>query len=179
MRYSFIQPRKKTVLTQEVKLLMAFFSMTIFMLLSTYLFLVYKDYRFIKNRENIVQKRYELDISISNSKKEIIYLNDEISLSQDIYKHNSVLKESITNLFDLIPSRITLSEALLLENGLVLYGITPNKDVYNFMLQAPLRSIFDKTYTSFYPADNGWIRFVSSNYIDVIDMKEKKDEDDE
>jgi len=179
MRYSFIQPRKKTVLTQEVKLLMAFFSMTIFMLLSTYLFLVYKDYRFIKNRENIVQKRYELDISISNSKKEIIYLNDEISLSQDIYKHNSVLKESITNLFDLIPSRITLSEALLLENGLVLYGITPNKDVYNFMLQAPLRSIFDKTYTSFYPADNGWIRFVSSNYIDVINMKEKKDEDDE
>jgi len=32
------------------------------------------------------------------------------------------------------------------------------------MLQAPLRSIFQKTYTSFYPAHNGWLQFVSTNY---------------
>ena len=35
------------------------------------------------------------------------------------------------------------------------------------MLQAPLRSIFHRTYSSFYPADNGWIRFVSTNYVDT------------
>jgi len=179
MSYSFIQPRKKTVLTPELKLLLSFFSITIFMLVATYLFLIYKDYRFVHNREAMIQKRYDLDISISNSKKEIEYLRDEISLSQDIYKHNSVLKESITNLFDLIPSRITLSEALLLENGLVLYGITPNKDVYNFMLQAPLRSIFYKTYTSFYPAENGWIRFVSTNYVEVAEEESQKELEDE
>ena len=75
----------------------------------------------------------------------------------------------MANMFDLVPHRITLSEANLLEDGLILYGITPNKDVYNFMLQAPLRSIFHRTYSSFYPAENGWIRFVSTNYIDKED----------
>ena len=74
------------------------------------------------------------------------------------------------NLFDLVPNRITLSEAKIMENALILYGITPNKDVYNFMLQAPLRSIFHRTYSSFYPAENGWLRFVSTNYIDKEEL---------
>jgi len=174
MSSSFIQPRKKTVLTQEFKLLISFFSMSIFMLVSTYIFLVYKNHSFVQTKAEMVQKRLNLDIEISNSKKKIKYLKDEVSLSNEIYKHNALLKESITNLFDLIPSRITLSEALLLENGLKLYGITPNKDIYDFMLQAPLRSIFSKTYTSFYPADNGWVRFVSTNYIDPSDEEIKK-----
>jgi len=64
-----------------------------------------------------------------------------------------------------VPQRITLSEAKLLKKGLILYGITPNKDVYNFMLEAPLRSIFQETYSSFYPTEKGWLRFVSTNYM--------------
>ena len=89
------------------------------------------------------------------------------------------LKDSIKNLFDLVPQRITLSEAKLLHNGLILYGITPNKDVYNFMLNAPLRSIFHKTYSSFYPAKGGWLRFVSTNYIDdeTDEILNRKEED--
>jgi hypothetical protein len=94
----------------------------------------------------------------------------QILLSEKIFTKNSVLKESINNLFDLVPSRITLSEAKIMENALILYGITPNKDVYNFMLQAPLRSIFHRTYSSFYPAENGWLRFVSTNYIDKEEL---------
>jgi hypothetical protein len=97
--------------------------------------------------------------------KEIAYIENQKMLSETIYTKNIVLKDSISNLFDLIPLRITLSKAQLLKNGLILYGITPNKDIYNFMLQAPLRSIFHKTYSSFYPAKNGWYRFVSTNYI--------------
>jgi hypothetical protein len=53
-----------------------------------------------------------------------------------------------------------------MQNALILNGVTPNKDVYNFMLQAPLRSIFHKTYSSFYPAQNGWLNFVSTNYLE-------------
>jgi len=179
MKYSFIRPRRKTVLTPEFKLLLTFFSITLFMLFTTYGFTLYRDYKFIQKRANIVETRANLDISISNYKKEIVYLRDEIDLSQKIYKHNKVLKESITNLFDLIPTRITLSEAVLLEKGLVLYGITPNKDIYNFMLEAPLRSIFDTTYTSFYPSDNGWIHFVSTNYMEIDETKVQKDENNE
>ncbi|MEA3228212.1 MAG: hypothetical protein U9P38_03975 [Campylobacterota bacterium] len=179
MKYSFIQPRVKSAFTPEMKLLLSFFSMTIFMLVSTYLFLIYKDYSFAEEKSTISQKRDALDLSISRSKEEVQYIQSEINLSEEIYKHNSVLKESISNLFDLIPSKITLSEARLLENGLILYGITPNKDVYNFMLQAPLRSIFHKTYTSFYPVEDGWIRFVSTNYVEVAELEEKRATQDE
>jgi len=174
MKYSYINSRKKSALTQEMKLLISFFSITLFMLFSTYLFLVFKEYRFSQDRTEIVQERQELKVTLRE-------MEDENLLSERVYTQNSVLKESIANLFDLIPARITLSQADLLENGLILYGITPNKDVYNFMLQAPLRSIFHKTYSSFYPAENGWLRFVSTNHIesDELEIFEEEEIEDE
>jgi len=166
MKYSYIKPRKKSVLTQEFQLLITFFTITILMLFMTYSFLLYKNYAFEKDKavreNNIVQLQKSLEIM----KHDISFIETQKALSEKVYTQNTVLKDSISNLFDLVPSRITLSEAKLLKNGLILYGITPSKDVYNFMLHAPLRSIFNKTYSSFYPAENGWFRFVSTNYVD-------------
>ena len=176
MKYSYIKPKKKSIFTPELKLLLTFFSITLGMLFTTYIFLLFKDYRFVQDREDMMQQRYDLNISITQMKEQIRFIEVEKLLCERVYTQNSVLKESITNLFDLIPARITLSEASLLENGLILHGITPNKDVYNFMLQAPLRSIFHKTYSSFYPTDNGWLRFVSKNYT-LEEKKEKKNEE--
>lgn len=174
MRHSYINPRKKTILTQEFQLTFLFFGITLFMLLSTYIFLLFKDYRFHEEIRSVTQNRVELNNQIGEMKKEIAYIEKQSALSEKIKTKNSVLKDSITNLFDLIPDRITLSQAKLLHNGLILYGITPNKDIYNFMLQAPLRSIFNNTYSSFYPQKNGWLKFVSTNYMktDGINMKE-------
>jgi len=166
MKLSYINSRKKSFLTPEMKLLFMFFFITLLMLSLTYIFLLFKDYRFIEDKEYMYQEKERLQISISQMKNQITYIEKQNALSETIYTKNTVLKDSIINLFDLVPQRITLSEASLLENGLILYGITPNKDVYNFMLQAPLRSIFHRTYSSFYPAQNGWLRFVSTNYID-------------
>ena len=166
MKYSYIKPRKKSFFTQEVQLLVTFFAITLLMLFSTYFFLVYKNYSFVKERQNKVQEKVALGNALEKMKSEISYIEKQKMLSERVYTKNSVLKDSIANLFDLVPSRITLSQAKLLENGLVVYGITPNKDIYNFMLEAPLRSIFHRTYSSFYPAKNGWLRFVSTNYTD-------------
>jgi len=166
MIYSYIKPRKKSALSQEIQLMLTFFAITIVMLLLTYLFLVYKDYTFTKDLQGISASQSSLEVSLASMKKEIAYIEKQKEFSERIYTKNSVLKDSISNLFDLVPQRITLSEAVLLEKGLVLYGLTPNKDIYNFMLQAPLRSIFHRTYSSFYPAENGWYRFVSTNYVD-------------
>jgi len=179
MKYSYITPRKKVFLTPELQLVFTFFGITLFMLISTYLFLLFKDYRFEQERLDIIQERSELNISIADMKAEITFIEKQNALSQEVYTKNTVLKDSITNLFDLVPQRITLSEAKLLENGLILYGITPNEDVYNFMLQAPLRSIFHKTYSSFYPQESGWLKFVSTNYIkdSEVDDEESSDED--
>jgi len=166
MKYSYIKPRRKTILTQEMQLLLAFFSITILMLFMTYAFVLYKNYSFVADKQEVLQQQAKLESSLDTMKAKIEYIQKQNQLSESIYTKNTVLKDSIANLFDLVPERITLSEAQLLENGLILYGITPNKDIYNFMLQAPLRSIFHRTYSSFYPAGNGWLRFVSTNYID-------------
>ncbi len=167
MSYSYIKPRKKSAITVELKFVFVFFGVTIFMLFSVYGFLSFKGYRFSKESERIISKQKHLENSISKMKEQIAFIEKESMVAEQIHTKNSVLKDSISNLFDLIPQRITLSEAKLLKNGLILYGITPTKDVYNFMLQAPLRSIFTKTYSSFYPEKNGWLRFVSTNYVEV------------
>jgi hypothetical protein len=166
MRYSYIDPKKKSVLTQEMQLLLMFFSISVFMLFLTSGFLLFKDYRFQAQKEEVWAQKEQLNLDVAQMKAQITFIQKEEALTQKVFMQNSVLKDSIANLFDLIPERITISEANLLKNGLIFYGVTPNKDVYNFMLQAPLRSIFHKTYSSFYPHENGWLRFVSTNYID-------------
>ncbi|MFA5461601.1 MAG: hypothetical protein WC274_05945 [Sulfurimonas sp.] len=166
MKYSYIKPRVKTVFTKDLQLLLTFFSATIFMVFTTYAFLLFKDYRFDKDLLEINEQKENFNKNIIKMSKEIDIIEKQALLAEKVFTKNSVLKESITNLFDLVPSRITLSEAKIMEDELVLYGITPNKDIYNFILQALLRSIFHRTYSSFYPDKNGWLRFVSTNYID-------------
>ena len=165
MKYSYIEPRKKSAFTQEIQLLVSFFSMTIVMLFLTYAFLLYKNYAFVQDKNRMLTEKIELENSIESMENSILFIKNQKVLNEKVQTENIVLKESIKNLFDLVPLRITLSQAKLLKNGLILYGITPNKDVYNFMLQAPLRAIFHETYSSFYPEENGWLRFVSTNYV--------------
>ena len=166
MKYSYIKPRDKTAFTPEVKLVLTFFSITIFMLFITYAFLLFKEYTFSNDLKSTKISQAQLQADLSKMKADIIFIQKENVLAQSVQTKNLVLKDSITNLFDLVPQRITLSQAKLDTKSLVLYGITPNKDIYNFMLAAPLRSIFHRTYSSFYPAGNGWLRFVSTNYTD-------------
>ena len=172
MMYSYTKPREKSALTKDMQLLFTFFSVSIVMLILTYGFLVFRDYRFDVNKAELAQEKLELETNIARMNNHIHMIEKQHILSENVFTKNSVLKDSIKNLIDLVPSRITLSEAKISQNGLILYGITPNKDIYNFMLEAPLRSIFHRSYSSFYPADNGWLRFVSTNYID----EEKQDE---
>lgn len=166
MIYSYIKPRRKSLFTQEIQLLSTFFSITLLMLFITYAFLMYKDYSFSSMKEAKYTEQQGIELHIAELKSKIAKIEEQKQLSEVIYTKNTVLKDSIKNLFDLVPVQITLSKAELLENGLILYGITPNKDIYNFMLHAPLHSIFQRTYSSFYPAQNGWLRFVSTNYTD-------------
>lgn len=170
MKYSYIKPRTKTIFTKEMQLLFTFFSVTLFMLFITYAFLLFRDFRFEQDRADVIQQKQDVKLSLSKMNKQIALIEKQSMLSEKVFTKNSILKDSINNLFDLVPGRITLSQAKIMENGLILYGITPNKDVYNFMLQAPLRSIFHRTYSSFYPEQNGWLRFVSTNYIDEEEL---------
>lgn len=166
MKHSFISPRPKVLLSNELKLVLFFFFITIVMLLLTYLFLMYKTYSFGGERAELIQKQAELKQSVLDIERQINTINNEVKIAEQITTENMVMKESIRNLFDLVPDDITLDKAELDKFSLVLYGVTPNKDTYAYMLQAPLRSIFNRTYTSYYPIENGWYRFVSTNYLE-------------
>ena len=166
MRNSFIRPRDKRIVSPEFKLLIFFFSITIVMLVSAYSFLKIKTIMYESNIYELQAKSETLKNNIVDMHEEIAFIEIQKQHAEGIYTANTVLKESIHNLFDLVPQKITLSQADLKEDELVLYGVTPSKEVYEFLLLAPLRSIFHRSYTSYYAMDNGWYSFVSKNYLD-------------
>ncbi len=166
MRRSFIKPRSKSVITAQLRLVLFFFGITLLMLVGTYGFLFYKTHSFSQKTADARERINDYSQSISDFEKEILFIDKKFTQAEQIYTSNTISKESIKNLFDLVPDRITLTQAELDKNKLILYGVTPNKDIYEFMLHAPLRSIFHRTYSSFYPLENGWFRFVSTNYLD-------------
>jgi hypothetical protein len=95
----------------------------------------------------------------------IVFLTKEKSVAEEIYASNTILKDSIKNLFDLVPDQITLRKVIMKKDSLTLYGISPSKDTFNFLLGSPLKSIFQSSNTIFYLNSDGWYRFVSSNKI--------------
>jgi len=172
VKHSFIAPRPKRIISGELRLVLFFFIVTILMLVGTYLFLGYKTFQFSHERTSIAQKEISLRESIVHMEEQIKTIDAEVKIAEKITTDNTVMKESIRNLFDLVPDEITLDRAELEVSSLILYGTTPNKDTYEYMLHAPLRSIFHRTYSSFYPVGNGWYRFVSSNYLDDENSEE-------
>ncbi len=172
MKHSFITPRPKRLVSGELRLVLFFFTVTIAMVVGTYLFLGYKNYDFVNERKKVALKEASLKHSIEKMEEQIKIIESEAKIAEQVATDNTVMKESIRNLFDLVPEDITLSRAELESKSLILYGTTPNKDTYEYILHAPLRSIFHRTYTSFYPIENGWYRFVSFNYLDDESAKE-------
>ena len=74
MKYSYITPRKKSAFTTEIQLLLLFFSITLGMLFITYLFLLFKDYSFIEDMNEIALTQSELSIEVSQMKEQIKFI---------------------------------------------------------------------------------------------------------
>ena len=139
---------------------------SIMMVAGTYAFLSYKTYEFKAQHANIGKRIESLNNSTRLLEENIKNVEMSVRAHETIATNNIVMKDSIRNLFDLVPDKITLTRAELGAKSLVLSGITPSKETYEFLLQAPLRSIFHRTYTSYYPAQKGWYGFTSTNYLD-------------
>jgi len=163
MGYSFIHPKPKKRIDSESRILAIFLVATLVLIFVFTVFLVVKQHGMEK--ENGVMKRRTAELHMKSSKyrEEIARIERLERKYETIHTNNTLLKESIRNLFDLIPDQITLTKAILDRDGLVLYGVTPSKDVYNYLLLAPLKSVFQRNVTTFYPLKNGWWRFVSVN----------------
>jgi len=94
--------------------------------------------------------------------------------ANEIAASNAVLKQSLRNLLDLVPSSITLTEISMDKSSLIVKGTTPSRDIYNMLLATPLKSIFSTSNTSFYQLDNGWLNFVSTNKTDNLEGKNEQ-----
>ncbi len=163
--YSFTKPKPKPLFKEDTKLWLIFYFISVFLFVSFALFLLLKAYFYNKdtqklNRDTIALKQKIIKL---NTQRELIFLQK--TLYENVHVKNAVIKTSIKNLLDLIPDPITLDKFLLSKNKLIIYGITPTKDVYNMLMLPPLESIFEKTQTYFYQLPNGWYRFKSINTI--------------
>jgi len=161
----FTTPSKKPLFKEDTKLwlLLIIISIGIYILFT--LFLLLKSYLFVKDAENL-KKEIEINkatISSINLEKEFIF--KQKALFEEINIKNQLTKQQIKNLLDLVPDPITLERFYIDNDKLIIYGITPTKDVYNLLMLPPLESIFYKTITVFYEMPNGWYKFKSENYL--------------
>jgi hypothetical protein len=162
---SYIRPREKRLLSPEMQLVTIFFTVSIGMLIVTFIFLQLKIYGFHSSMQEMHHTKKTVIQNIKKTMEKIEVVNAQSAQAQYIATHNRVMQESIKNLFDLVPDRIVLSKVHITKSSLILYGSTPNKDIFQFMLQAPLRSIFDRSTTSFYQSPSGVLHFVCKNYL--------------
>jgi len=163
--YSFTKPKKKPLFKEDTKLWLVFITVSVFLYVSFSAFLLIKAYFYNKstqdmNKEIVLLKQKIIKL---NLEKENILLQK--SLYENIITKNSVIKESVKNLLDLVPDPITLTKFMLSNNKLIIYGITPTKDIFNLLMLPPLESIFENTKTYFYQMPNGWYRFKSINTL--------------
>ena len=169
MSYSFIKPRKKHLLDGDSKFWLLFIATSMFILITFTIFLKIKTSS-LDEIANLAQKKeIEAKDAIINLNKKIEFVNLQKDKADVIYSSNLLLRSSIKNLFDLIPDQITLSRVEMQKRELIIHGLTPSKDIYNFLLLAQLKSIFTKNDTTFYMLENGWFRFVSVNKIENFD----------
>ena len=163
MRYSFIQPGKKPALDSESRILAIFMGVTLALIVGFVLFLLFRKESMESQTRTMQRQTQQLQAKSRRYREEIARIERLAQKYETIQTNNTLLKESIQNLFDLVPDQITLTKAILDKDGLVLYGVTPSKDVYNYLLLAPLKTVFQRNVTTFYPLENGWWRFVSVN----------------
>ena len=166
LKYSYIEPRKKILISAEVGLILSFFAMLFIFIIGVIIYLSFKidmfDSKKVAFNHQIEQTKYYTE-SIA---QDINIINSSTLLSAKLQQKNLFFLKSVKNLLELVPDQITLSKLEMEKSKLTIYGVTPTKDIYNLLMLAPLRSIFDQSYTSFFIQENGWYKFVSYNSMD-------------
>lgn len=165
-RYSLIKAKKKPIVSIFSKIWLTLIAAIFLALLAINFFLVFKNNSMKSQISTLNQYQSKTAQEIASLDE----INDKFSKQRaragEIFASNAILKQSLNNLFDLIPDDITLSEVTMSKNSLVIKGVAPNKDSYNALLLAPLRSIFASSETSFEGRNDGRLNFISTNKID-------------
>ena len=169
--YSFIKPQKKPIFSLFSKIWMLFISTVVLLFAAVNLFVELKSSSLRNETQIYKQKQDQIKEQIKQTDELTALLKQRRDSANEILASNAVLKQSVRNLLDLVPSSITLNEIAMDKNSLVVKGTTPSRDVYNMLLATPLKSIFNTSNTSFYQLDSGWLNFISTNKTDSLEGK--------
>ncbi|MGX2983439.1 hypothetical protein [Helicobacter sp. 23-1045] len=161
MKYSFTHPLPKSIISHQTKIWIFYIAISVGII---YGYGVYLDYQIktIKSHAQLSNTQIDgQDESISALNNTLNKMRTEIKLEAQNLAHNKDLSDALIKIFDLVPNQITINFMRLDENSLMLKGTTPTREAYSFLLEAPLRAVFDTTRADFYALPNGWFNFTS------------------
>lgn len=165
--YSFTKPRAKFLLETNTKVWLGIYALSLIILLLFTVFLSFTGSNMVTYKDGFVNLREDRLQQIQSLEKLFVDEKQKVNFAKAITNDNEILAESIKNLFELVPDQITVNSVRMEQKRLIIKGITPSKDVYEFLLAAPLKSIFSESDATFYRSPNGWYNFVSTNEIDA------------
>ncbi len=170
MNHSFVSPNKKTLLKKVSRIWWGYIFLTLFIFFGFVATLKIQGY-FMEQKTTEALEEQAATLEEIRRLQELQQKEEQkVQLGEFIANQNKMLKESVENLFDLIPEQITLNKVEMERYRLVLYGATPSKQIYTFLLEVPLRSIFHQSRVDFYLLPNGWYNFVS-----ISKLREEED----
>ncbi|HIP02038.1 MAG TPA: hypothetical protein EYG75_00815 [Campylobacterales bacterium] len=160
---SFIKPRKKKLLDDMSSLWLIFIGLMSAGLIGFGIYINYKSSFYIKMLEDSENNNKILGKKVYAIKSDIQIFNMQKELYQEVTSTNLIIKESVKNLFDLVPDQITLTDVAMEKNSLILKGYAISKETYFLLLEPPLKSIFDESRVSFSTNKKGFFQFFSKN----------------
>lgn len=174
MSYSLIKPKKKQLLKNDTKLwiIFSFLVLFVFLIIKIVLTMQIMVVDLEANNNRLIRSEYEQETAVIDSK--IAIALRESKMVSTTHAKNRVIKDSLLNIFELVPDQIYLTELTITATSLDIRGFTPSKEVFNYILKPPLESIFESTETTFYPIGNGWLAFRSINKSKEKLIYEKK-----
>lgn len=165
MTFSFTSPSHKPIFTPVTKSwLVCFFA--------SFLVVVMICFILGEQTSSMISQTNAIDVEIDkqgvvkdNLQSKIQYLNTQVQQISSIKQENTALLSGLENLFGLFPDQITINTITLSDESLIIKGITPSKELYLFLLESPLRAIFNESNVDFFVLPSGWYNFVSVNKI--------------
>ncbi|MCH9812613.1 MAG: hypothetical protein K0U47_01575 [Epsilonproteobacteria bacterium] len=162
---SFIKPRRKKLLDDMSSLWLAFIGLMVIGLIGFGVYVKYKSSFYIKMLEDSSYENQALAAKVKDIKRDIEIYSMQKELYTEVKNSNLILKESVKNLFDLVPDQITLTNVVMEKESLLLTGYSTSKESYLLLLEPPLKSIFDESRVFFSIDNRGFYQFVSKNYM--------------
>ena len=118
--YSFIKPQKKPIFSLFSKIWMLFISTVVLLFAAVNLFVELKSGSLRNETQISKQKQDQIKEQIKQTDELTALLKQRRDSANEILASNAVLKQSVRNLLDLVPSSITLNEIAMDKNSFYL-----------------------------------------------------------